>query len=122
MKLAILLLFPFLFAAIDAHAMGGKIPTESGNYCKDEANEWIVKRFGAENKAQSMTKAGSGRDWQFWAKVPVCDGAIVLDFAGTEGFECTNAQYGSRTRYLRQIWGYGDCERVLPRPEFPVSP
>jgi hypothetical protein len=48
-----------LFASSDAFAFGAKIPTASGNYCKDEANEWLENRFGAEGKALSLTKAGS---------------------------------------------------------------
>lgn len=108
-----------LLAATDAFAFGAKIPTESGNYCKDEANEWLVNRFGREGKALSMTKAGSGRDWQFWAKTKLCEDAIVLDFVGTEGNECTTAQYGERIRFMKQVWGQGDCARVLPRPEHP---
>jgi hypothetical protein len=108
-----------LFSSQDAFAFGSRVPTASGNYCMDEAHEWLAQTFGTAAQPVTIKRIGSGRSWHYWVSTGVCSGYVVMQFTGAEGFDCTIPQYGSRVRFLEQIWGEGDCERVLPEVVFP---
>lgn len=96
-----------------------RVPSKTGNYCKDEVYEFMERRF-PEVKVLSLEKVGGGIQWEMWMRTSACPhGYLVFAFNGIEGFNCTMGQYGSRTYFLRQVWAYGSCESLLPHPEYP---
>lgn len=107
-----------VIGASQAQASWERIPSKSGSFCKDDINDFFEARFPGE-KITSMDKFGSGRGWAIWARTTVCSGYLVFDFNGIEGYECTMPQYGSRTVWLRRVWGYGGCSSVMPHDEYP---
>jgi len=96
-----------------------RVPSKTGNYCKDEVYEFMERRF-PEAKVTSLEKIGGGTQWEMWMRTSACpDGYLVFVFNGIEGFNCTMGQYWRRTYFMRQVWAYGSCESVLPSPEYP---
>lgn len=95
-----------------------RVPSPTGNYCKDEVVEFFEARFpGAQMK--KLFTAGSGRTWEFWMETNLCQGYFVYDFSGFDKGECSNVQYGSRSRFMQRVWAYGECRDLMPRDEYP---
>lgn len=117
--LALLCSFVIFSGSTASAGLFDKVPTKSGNYCKDEVTEYMAKNFRGA-KVTEVNKSGGGLEWAMWVVTDACpNGNLVFEFRGIEGYNCTMAQYGSRTRFLRYVWSTGECESILKGTDYP---
>ncbi len=94
-----------------------RIPTATGNYCKDQAIHFIKFRFGDEAKITEWfphTGRPSGHGTMADVKVNFCDGFFSFKWFA-DSSTCKSAHYISVPRYLINIKGQRDCREFLPR-------
>ncbi len=104
-------------------SMWDKIPTETGNYCKDQARGFIRYLFGDDIKfystATSQCSGPAGCDINMWMEVDFCDGYLVATYAPY--IMCSHPHYGSMPLYIKRLWAYGECKNFLPRDKYPTK-
>lgn len=98
-----------------------RIPSESGNYCKDEANEFIRYYWGPRARFHELKKLGNGTQWEYWGEANFCRGNFVFIYLAQENFGCSQAQLDRRSRFLMQVYATDDCRRLLPHQAFPPA-
>jgi len=117
-----------LFASIGALLIStnlfawDRVPTESGDYCKDEVVRFLDK-FGPEEleitkiwKDTRSCKDGEGPGICFWVYTDYCRGNIIL-YVDSVSRDCKIPHYGSRSNMLvpQRTWGTQDCAAVADR-------
>lgn len=81
--------------------------------------DFFNHRF-AGAKVETLEKIGGGLEWAIWMTTDICPGGhFVFEFRGIEGYQCTMAQYGKRTHFLRSVWASGTCQELMPYPQHP---
>jgi hypothetical protein len=101
------------------------LAVEGGNYCQDEAIQWVKDRFGEDtqiraswiDKAGIQEKAVTG--WRVLVWTNKCDGYFTMDYGFRTVSECTRPQHGERHHMMLMVGAVGDCRRLLPRMEHP---
>ncbi|MGE3757895.1 MAG: hypothetical protein AB7H97_09065 [Pseudobdellovibrionaceae bacterium] len=116
MKSMVLFLFLNLGVALSIEAKG-PIPSESGNHCLDQAVQAIKQKFGKQTRIL-MTHNDSGLESQYlWIRTNLCEGYFVGVY--DRNASCTSAHYGFVPSYIKRIWAYGKCRKLLPKDLYP---
>lgn len=105
------------------------IPTETGNYCKDQGLYFLRHQFGGQNI--TVVEKGSellSRDriknapptvWTEWWSTSLCSGYFVMEFRGHKA-NCKRAHYGSVPAYLKRVRATGECLTLIPEEQYPT--
>ena len=121
-KLLVQLSILGMFVAVDTYSFGKgsveRIPSKSGNYCKDEIVDWFSKNLPENTKVQKIAKIGPTENWYYYAHTDACYGTFYFDFGSMNTSNCTSAQYGSSLKYLLRVWADGNCD-ALVKDEYP---
>lgn len=111
------LLSALLFLSPAHAASFAKVPSQTGNFCRDQALAHLRHLFGAGIRFGKTFTALAGDDVSMWIKTDACDGYFVAHL--NRNASCTSAHYGFAPTYIRRIWAYGDCAALLPRDTYP---
>jgi hypothetical protein len=86
------------------------VHSETGNYCVDEAQGLLQKRFGPNARITQAKEVNTYSLWELWVRSNVCTDWIVFYPPGLiSNPGCTMPAYGSAPISLAQMWGHGDC-------------
>jgi redox-sensitive bicupin YhaK (pirin superfamily) len=85
------------------------VQSETGNYCVDEAQGLLQKRFGPNAKITKAQQLGSYRLWKLVVTTNLCEGYFTFtsSLAGSE--RCTTPAYGSAPLSLSSMSAHGNC-------------
>lgn len=114
----------FLLVSLSFSAQAGfeYIPTESGNYCKDQVTNFIYNYFGDNVQIEKMHKiksGGPGASIAFWVKTNLCDGYIVGETMSQPS--CGTPHYGFVPAYVIRFWGYNKCHKLIKNDIYPTD-
>lgn len=87
-----------------------KIPSRTGDYCKDEIIEFLEHKYGAQVQVEQMHRLI--QTTHIIAKTNLCSNWMEFHFRGDD-ISCQSTQYGSRTRYMTHGFGFGDCKPLV---------
>ncbi len=91
------------------------LKSETGNFCQDELQELLRKRYGAHVKVTYAKALKDNVSWFLWAKSNLCQGWILAQF-NNETWECKRDHYFFRPRTLIAAYGFdGQCNQVIPK-------
>lgn len=91
------------------------VPSQSGDYCRDELEQLLQKKFGENVKVTDAKGLGSGEQWVMWATSNACSGYIAASFMG-EKWTCKQGVYGKRPHTLIAAYGHsGTCKDMIPK-------
>lgn len=111
----ILFLISCLFIAI---AKAGPIPTETGDYCKDQILDFMRTQFHEDIELTNWDKMKMGRsgDYLYWfdAKELCEEGSFYVEVPVSSG-SCSTVHYWYVPLYVHRIRGDKDCKRYYPR-------
>lgn len=97
-----------------------QIPSPSGNYCFDEINDYMSRKFSLQPSDLILNLDAHSDSWSINVTTTMCSGAFEFD--GTADPEikadCMNVQYGSQTYFVNRVFAEGDCLRYLPQQDF----
>lgn len=89
--------------------------SKSGDYCRDELEELLQKKYGPDVVVTDAKGLGSGEQWVLWATSNMCHGWIAATFVG-EKWNCKQGNYGKRPHTLIGAYGHSDeCKELIPR-------
>lgn len=114
-KMNLILLMLFLTCSNSSFAWDWTpIKSRHQNFCHDELEDLLRKKFGAEVVVQSIAAYGADQDWLLWATTNLCQGQVVAKFMGTVG-DCKKTAYFHRPRMMYWAYGHsGECEKLIP--------
>lgn len=118
MKRALLILIYFLSVSAFA-GIFTKMPTETGNFCLDQAVAHLRYLFGEGIEIKENFFDQGGDVYSFWIKTNLCDGQFVA--AVYRNASCTSAHYGFVPLYIRRIWAHDQCKMLLPEDTYPTE-
>src|SRR4051812_1424470 len=91
-----------------------QVPTRSGDYCEDEAVDYLHRHFGESIKIKGVKKiGGGGMPWAYYAETDICRGTFAFHFNMDHSIGCKEAQFGWRSRVLDNVYGLDECQSVL---------
>ena len=100
--------------ALGAQALPKYNPSRSGDYCRDELEDILREKYGAEIRVTGAQALGQGEHWMLWARTNLCKGVIAAQFMADK-WTCKQSSYGVRARSLVAAYGAdGECRDVLP--------
>ena len=117
MKVLVLSLAMMITGLISAEASAQVIPTETGDYCKDQALNQLRALYGVEVEIEAVFVDGAHETVNYWMRTNLCDGHLVASFV--RNASCKVAHYGSVPQYMKRLWAHGEnCQKVLQEDLF----
>jgi len=110
LKLATLLIL------ISSAAYAGPIPTDTGDYCKDQIIDYMRTQFGDEVEFYNWERMKQGRsgDYLYWFNSNVCDSEIYVTVPVSSG-ACKTVHYWYVPLHVHTIYAEGNCRDLIPR-------
>ena len=105
-------------ATAQAEKVFTKIPSETGDYCTDQALGHMRYLFGDEVQIKKVFSESAGEKVAYWFETNVCEGHMVATYF--KGSTCGGAHYGSIPLYMQRLYAHGDCQQVMSADSYPA--
>lgn len=92
----------------------GVVPSISGDYCIDQAQEVLNQVYGSDIQINQVYIDSNGDTTSYWMKTNICAGHLVASFV--KNAPCKSAHYGFVPSYIKRVWPHGaSCKQVMPQ-------
>ena len=88
------------------------VHSETGNYCVDEAQGLLQKRFGPDTRITKAQQVSSYHLWELVVTTNLCTDNFIFTSSSWEAESCTMPAYGSAPLSLSSMSAHGDCANL----------
>jgi hypothetical protein len=85
------------------------VHSESGNYCVDEAQNLLQKKFGPNARITKAQQIDSYGTWKLRVMTNLCSDHFIFMPSSLGMNSCTMPAYGSAPTWSLTMLGHGDC-------------